>query len=403
MQVNSKSIVDTVMSFRWNSTIGVHEENHFCRVNVWRDCGLLPSKVKDKFLNSAEGDEFTVNLKAGEVFRYNDTNIIKVRRYQFRPPISMETDIKPKIGRFYPLGYFTDIAGVYPQNIKPARIIHIDETYITIDRNVPIARYDLDLTIKIERIVGKADKLQGECRCWCEIALDDGPGMQIPYNNIRTEFQLDEPQSFSRESETDDQEFYSEPRLTTHIDSRCHENLQSLYEKIIPENSRILDLMSSYQSHMPEDKNYHMVGLGLNSEEMKANPQLKEFVVCDINKEPKLQFADNSFDCVVCDLSIEYLVKPLSVISEIKRVLKKGGLLSFSFSNRYFPPKVIKLWKELHDFEKMGYVLDLLLQDGGFKDFQTFSFRGWYRPFNDKYFESAFFSDPLYVVTAKKS
>lgn len=405
MKINAKSLVDTVMSFRWDSSVGRHEENFFCKINVWRDADLLPRKVKDKFLKSSEGDEFAVALNRGEIFSYKDENVIKVAIDQFQPPVSPITKINPRLGRFYPLGYFTGIEGVFPQNIKPVRIIDIDEKYITIDKNVPISKYNLDLSVKIQRIIDKSGKLEGECKSWCEISLENGPGMQVPYNDDKsTDFQLQDPQSFSREDEADDTVFYSEPRLTTHIDSKAHEHLLNLYKRILPQNGRILDLMSSYQSHIPGDKNfYEIVGLGLNKEELRANPLLNEIVIHDINKEAKLPLSDEEFDCVVCDLSIEYMIRPLDIISEIKRVLKKDGIISISFSNRYFPPKVIKLWKELHDFERIGYVLELLSRTHGFKDFQTFSYRGWIRPFDDKYFGSAIFSDPLFVVTAKKS
>lgn len=81
--------------------------------------------------------------------------------------------------------------------------------------------------------------------------------------------------------------------------------------------------MSSYQSHIPENENLKVVGLGLNEEEMKQNPRLSEYLIHDLNSEPRLPFADEEFDTVVCDLSIEYVTKPVELVAEIKRVLKK--------------------------------------------------------------------------------
>lgn len=191
-------------------------------------------------------------------------------------------------------------------------------------------------------------------------------------------------------------------RITTHIDAKAHENLVSLYSKILPLEGKVLDLMSSYQSHIPESREIEVVGLGLNEEEMSLNKRLKGFVIHDLNENPKLPFHDEEFHAVVCDLSIEYVIKPIELIAEINRILKKDGVLTVSFSNRYFPPKVIKLWTDLHEFERMGYVLELLLRDGRYKNFKTFSIRGAKRPLDDKYFGLTQVSDPIYVVYAEK-
>ncbi len=402
-RINERTRAEVLFKFKWNSSIGEHEESHFCKLNVWRDFELFPEKIKSLILDKGEGDSFTVHFKKGELFNYSEGNIIDVKSSQFDPPKPFKTVIKPRLGRFYPLGFFSGLKGVFPENSKPTRVIGIGKDNLRVDTNIPIAKYDLQLDAYILSVTKKSADVGGECRDWCALSLENGPGMQVRYNGMQTDFEIEDPESFKREDETEDRIFYKEPRITTHIDSKAHENLLELYRKILPEKGKILDLMSSYQSHIPQNENIEVIGLGLNEEEMKQNTRLNKYIIHDINKEPRLPFGDEEFDAVVCDLSIEYVTNPLELTWEIKRILKKNGIITLSFSNRYFPPKVIKLWIDLHEFERMGYVLELLLRTGGFKNFKTYSIRGFMRPYDDKYFGCTLLSDPLYVVYAQKS
>jgi SAM-dependent methyltransferase len=92
----------------------------------------------------------------------------------------------------------------------------------------------------------------------------------------------------------------------------------------------------------------------------------------------------------------------LAVFEEVARVLRDEGYFIITFSNRWFPTKAIKIWKELHEFERMGMVLDYFIRSGGFKGLQTYSFRGLPRPHDDKYFPDQWYSDPVYVVWGQK-
>ncbi|MFN3384069.1 MAG: methyltransferase domain-containing protein [Archaeoglobaceae archaeon] len=402
-RIGEDSKAEVLYRFKWNSSIGEHEETYLCKINIWRECNLLPEVVRELLIGRKEGETFSVDFKKGEIFEYSEKKILKLRSSQFDPPASLRARVKPRIGRFYPFGFFRGISGVFPQNIIPVRVIGVSEDDLVIDTNVPIAKYDLHLDAQVLKVSKKVLELGGSCRDWFSIALENGPGMQVRYDGLPTDFEFDNPETFRREDETSDRIFYEKPRITTHIDSKAHENLVELYSRVLPNEGKILDLMSSYQSHIPENEKLEVVGLGLNEEEMRLNKRLKEYVIHDLNENPKLPFDDNEFDAVVCDLSIEYVVKPFELVAEIRRILKKKGVFTASFSNRYFPPKVIKIWTELHEFERMGYVLEILLRDGGYKNFKTFSIRGMDRPIYDKYVGITSTSDPLYVVYAQKA
>jgi hypothetical protein len=125
---------------------------------------------------------------------------------------------------------------------------------------------------------------------------------------------------FRRLDESPDTDFYAMPRLVTHIDDATIAALTALYRERIPAGARVLDLMSSWVSHLPADVAYVWVaGLGMNAEELAHNPRLDERVVHDLNVSPTLPWDDGLFDAVVNAVSIQYLVRPVEVFAEIRR------------------------------------------------------------------------------------
>jgi SAM-dependent methyltransferase len=96
-------------------------------------------------------------------------------------------------------------------------------------------------------------------------------------------------------------------------------------------------------------------------------------------------------------------VRPFELFDEVARVLKPGGLFIVTMSNRWFPPKVIRVWTELHEFERMGMVLEYFLKSGKYRQLETYSMQGLPRPENDKYFGQIPYADPVYAVWGRKS
>ncbi|EOD26472.1 hypothetical protein EMIHUDRAFT_205525 [Emiliania huxleyi CCMP1516] len=160
----------------------------------------------------------------------------------------------------------------------------------------------------------------------------------------------------ARLDETPDTRFYARPRINVqHVDESAIAALQELYAQELPRGGAVLDLMSSWTSHLAEgrgrdraDGHFARVsGLGAHAEELRANPALHDYHAHDINADPRLpMYADESFDAVVCSVSVDYLADPLPVFREIHRVLKPGGPALFTWSNRMFPTKAIAAWRE---------------------------------------------------------
>ncbi|GAC1364748.1 MAG: class I SAM-dependent methyltransferase [Ktedonobacteraceae bacterium] len=150
---------------------------------------------------------------------------------------------------------------------------------------------------------------------------------------------------FTRQDESDDGNFYTQPRMVVHIDEYAIAAVTDVIRRRVPTGARVLDLMSSYRSHLPSEVQYQeVVGLGMNGEEMRANEQLNDFVVHNLNKNPQLPFEDTSFDAVLNTVSIQYLVHPVEVMREVARVLRPGGVSIITFSNRMFPTKAVRIW-----------------------------------------------------------
>jgi SAM-dependent methyltransferase len=150
------------------------------------------------------------------------------------------------------------------------------------------------------------------------------------------------PGFFDRVDLDADTRFYARPRFATHIDRGAIQSVGRLYADLRVEGT-VLDLMSSWLSHF-RAKPARLVGLGLNAEELRANQQLSDWVVQDINEDTRLPFEDASFDHAVCCVSVDYLVRPVEVFAEVGRVLRPGGLLVVTFSDRLFPTKAIRGW-----------------------------------------------------------
>ena len=188
-----------------------------------------------------------------------------------------------------------------------------------------------------------------------------------------------------------------------HIDSTAIEQIKNVYSQRLRPDMKVLDLMSSWTSHLPDKlQNIDVVGLGMNLEELDANHQLSKRVIHDLNADSSIPFDDQMFDAVICTASIEYLVQPLEVMQEIGRILKPGGIFITTFSDRWFPPKTITLWTEMHPFERFGLVLDFFIKTKLFTDLGTESIRGLPRPEHDKYSDRAANSDPVFAVWGRR-
>eukprot|EP01118_Nematostelium_gracile_P006136 TRINITY_DN1968_c0_g1_i1.p1 TRINITY_DN1968_c0_g1~~TRINITY_DN1968_c0_g1_i1.p1 ORF type:complete len:206 (-),score=41.57 TRINITY_DN1968_c0_g1_i1:12-629(-) len=193
-----------------------------------------------------------------------------------------------------------------------------------------------------------------------------------------------------KRDQTPDSAFYAHPRLVYHVDDHFRARLTRLYGEKLNSDMKILDLMSSWVSHLPNDVKYkHVEGHGMNQEELSQNKQLNHFFVQDLNANPKLPFDDASFNAVLIAVSVQYLQYPEKITKEISRILDVKGQCIISFSNRMFPTKAIHAWTQADDSEHVRLVHHYL-QEGGFKEIDVIE-------------EDDYENDPFFALIATKT
>ncbi|MBO0951793.1 methyltransferase domain-containing protein [Fibrella forsythiae] len=189
----------------------------------------------------------------------------------------------------------------------------------------------------------------------------------------RTQLNPDLPANYFRKyDETPDDEFYRSARLVVHIDDPAIAAATALFRELLPPGGAILDLMSSWRSHLPADVAYSRVaGQGMNATELKQNPQLTDYIVQNLNQNPALPYKDEEFDGCVVTVSVQYLTQPVAVFQEVARVLKPGAPFITVFSNRMFPTKAVAVWQALDDAGHAQLVETYYEQTGLFTDIHT--------------------------------
>lgn len=206
---------------------------------------------------------------------------------------------------------------------------------------------------------------------------------------------------FLRDDQRADSIFYSNPRFVNHLDSLALSTVENIYARLIPKEADILDLMAGPDSHLKEELVLKSVtGLGLNKDELEANTQLSAIIIHDLNEDYSLPFNNHTFDAVINTVSVDYLIRPVDVFSEVGRVLRPDGIFILLFSNRMFPPKAVKIWKNTLEKDRIDLVKKFITLSEAL-DVQGYSeSKGKPRPEDDKYFKYGIPSDPIYAVWA---
>jgi len=198
--------------------------------------------------------------------------------------------------------------------------------------------------------------------------------------------------AFDKLDVEEDELFYEPPRLVYHIDDHAVAALTEFYRRVLPSSGVLLDLMSSWVSHLPPETEYaEVIGHGMNPAELAANPRLSRWFVQNLNRDTALPLADSSIDAVTICVSIQYLQQPVAVLREIARVLRPGGLVAISFSNRCFWTKAVAIWRGLDD-EGHARLVELYLRQAGFDRIESHRLAEW---IEDE-------QDPLIAVTGHK-
>ena len=400
--IDQDSFVTLDFELRYTCAHARHtERRHVPQVNIWRD--ILPPGLEAALIGKQVGDRIALRFDESALAPASRAHQIRdIRLADFDGGIIPGWPLVPAIGRYLPLGtlHRAGIGGIYRDNRKPFRVTMVEGGRLRADLNHPLAGVPIDLAATVAAVSAKAGDRGGRCRDWSEV-LTDGPGMQCRAGSVPTEF-FDGDWA-SRAAEGDDADFYANPRFVAHVDSRAIAHISRLYADFLGDGMRVLDLMTADRSHLPDHLCLRSVtGLGMNVSELAANPILTGRVVYDLNADPRLPFADEAFDAAMCTVSIEYLTRPVEVVSEVARVLAPGAPFVVTFSNRWFPPKVLKVWRAAHVYERLGYVLECFLRTGKFAGLETLVVRGEPRPADDPHVSETAESDPVFAVWGRR-
>lgn len=400
-RTTGRSMVALEVALAWQSDAARHTDVLVApKVNLWRD--LASPVLESGLVGQAIGSQWQHEFVDGElVAPYAERDCLLIPSQRFNRRLRRGTYVEPRAGRFYPKGFIAGIRDIFPEDHTPFRLAAVEGEQLRVELNHPLAGRPVTLSTLILDAWDAGSERGGLCHDLVAMVADNGPGMQARWRSQPTDFWADVP--FIRAAAGPDDEFYEKPRLVDHIDRTAIRQIERLYGRLLPRGGRLLDLMTSWKSHLPEAlAPAQVTGLGMNLAELEANPVLGERVVHDLNLDPRLPFADASFDGAVCTVSVEYLVKPFEVFAEMARVLKPGARFVVTFSNRWFPPKVINIWQGCHEFERMGIVLEYFLRSGLYANLETFSLRGLPRPADDKYASQFPQSDPVYAVWGER-
>ena len=198
--------------------------------------------------------------------------------------------------------------------------------------------------------------------------------------------------------ESNDEDFYSDPKYVYHLDANFRDYLTSVYKKEIKDYSTVLDLMSSWDSYLPSKKIYKkVIGHGLNKDELERNKTLDSFWIQNFNINQEIPLESGTVDFCLMVAAWQYLQYPEKLTNEIVRILNKGGKIIVSFSNRAFWHKAPNIWTSSTEEERLKYVRKVLISNG-FKEPRII------KKFNGESFNIFPFlkNDPFYCLIATK-
>lgn len=399
LPLTKANLAEVEFSIRWKSAEAEHEERYLARkVNPYRD--LLPPGMDAALKDAEAGVEFSESYIPGKlVHGFRPRKIKEIPRSSFKKFKMAGNIVEPMAGRFYPYAKLSGHPGIRTTDARPAfRVLDASSSDITVDFNHPLAKHHLEVAARVMRVYPKG-RGRSKLPDWIEEACVMGPGMQARAEDRRTSF--DAPYAAQRLIEGDDALYYTAGYAAPELDTVALGFLREEFSKRANPGAKVLDLMAGGRTHLEDGLDVHVTGLGLNEREMEANPRLAEHVVHDLNKETKLPFEDGSFDMVMNSLSAGYMTAPAATVAEAHRILADGGTFAVAFSDRHINDKATVLWTELHDFERMGLVLDALIE-AGFKNCRTLSIRNWGRPEDDPLYAETWDSDPVFLVSGEK-
>jgi len=401
--IDEKQNLSVQVDIQWHDELVSYKDRYFVlKTNFWRD--FYPEQLDFQIKRAELNQTIKINYNPGALLQFEITpsNIKTIPVSKFDRYFSGPIPIEPTIGRFYPRGMLEDVEDCFKIDNRPFRILGKTDDTLKVDLNHPLGTFPINLSATITDIFDANQQNGGRCNDIAETITINGPGLQTLLTD--TPFNFSQGMPFIRKIEDDDAVFYDSIDSTTPIvDQVAIEQLSQFYADHIKDASKILDLMAGADSYLPDNfKNIDVTGLSIKQQDLQSNPALNQYTLHDLNKQPELPFDDQQFDAIICAFSVEYMTQPIKVFQEAARILKPGGVLLVSFSERFYEKKVIGLWDDLHLFERMDIVLEYFRQSDEFEALSSESIRGLIRHEDDPFVNKTVHSCPMYMLSGKR-
>jgi len=309
--LDSQGLVAVTFTLLWSDGRAEHEDQmHIEKFSAWREAGFLTATIGSGIIGMRAGDSAEAALSVGEVTGcWDAARQVAGSPSRFDRRYRRGFYVEPRIGRYYPQGFFHGFQEIIREAIEPARITALDEETMHVDLNHPFARFPFKVVFHLNRVLPGSDMRGGRCSSPLD-ELVRFPGLAAPVQGGLDTCYGDARHAMARMDERDDAVFYTSPRMVQHLDARAPETINALYQRLIREDADVLDLMASYDSHLQGCSLRSLHALGMNSDELQANCAATARVVQDLNQAQTLPFEDASLAAVVCTASVEYLTRP---------------------------------------------------------------------------------------------
>lgn len=355
MRFTNEAIGALEFTVTWEKD-GIHHEEWYLgrKFNPVND--IFPRGMREALEGKSEGESVTFTYEPRLCIpRHKESLVRTFTMDRLRKKTVQGAPIIPRLGRFYPQGHINGLTDIYPGTLTPFRLTGLTDDTFTADRNHPLAQIPVTFTATIQYLEERDTGTYGSLTHWREKTCDWGPGMQALLNGQPPDFYL--PTFFDQVDSS------TLPFTPPQLDEAAEKNFRDICDRFLRPEMRPLLLTT--------DSPFQLEG---------------------------------EYDAVICTLFMEYQADPVALLNRINPHLKPNAPILIGFSNHFDTNRVIQGWTELHEFERMGLVLDYLRQAGLNIDAGTVSKRNDWRPKDDPLFlATRGVSDPVYVVYGHKA
>ena len=353
LEFNDNTIGALEFTVSWTKDNYHHEEWFLGRkFNAVND--IFPRGMREALEGKNEGESVTLSYEPRMCIpRHKESQVRQLDIFRLRKKTVFGTPIIPKTGRFYPQGHINGLADIYPDTLTPFRLIGLSDDEFIADCNHPLAQIPITIDAKIQYLEKRDTGTYGSLTHWREKTCDWGPGMQAMFNGTDTDFST--PDFYCQ---------HAAPLQLTPppMDQKAAKTVEKTFARFIQPGMRLLDASL-----------------------------LTEGAVT------------GTYDAATALQVMEYVPAPAEFMHALSDKLTQGAPVVFGFTSHFHPDHVIHGWTEMHEFERMGYILQLMRQAGLDSDAGTISIRNDWRNKDDlQFLETRGVSDPVFIVYGHK-